>query len=152
MAYNPKYMDLALEEAQKAGLRDEVPVGAVLVVEGRVIAAFGNEIMARNDPTAHAEILVLREAGHTLKSPRIPEGELYVTLEPCPMCAQAIAFGRLKAVYFGAPDPKGGGILQGPKIFTQPTCHHHLEEVCGPLDLDHSPRLLKEYFKKKRQK
>ena len=126
-------MDIALDEARAAGGRGEVPVGAA-VVDGKtgiLVARAGNEVEARGDPTAHAEMLVLRAAGGARGGPRLEICDLYVTLEPCPMCAQAIAFGRIRRLYFGAYDPKGGGVDHGPRIFQQSTCHHQPETYGG---------------------
>ena len=121
----PSPMEMALEQAGRAEARGEVPVGAVLVdAAGQVLAAAGNEVEARHDPTAHAEILVLRAAAALRRAPRIEDCDLYVTLEPCAMCAAAIAVARLKALRFGAEDPKGGAVEHGPRLFYQPTIHH----------------------------
>jgi len=146
-----EYMDLALAEAEAAAGRGEVPVGCVIVdaVSGRVLAAAGNETEARADPTAHAEMLALRSAGRIKGSPRLPDCDLYVTLEPCPMCAQAISFFRIRRVYFGAYDPKGGGIEHGPRIFGQPTCHHR-PEVYGGIAEQAAGALLKTFFRNRR--
>jgi tRNA(Arg) A34 adenosine deaminase TadA len=145
-------MELALEEARRAGARGEVPVGAVLVEggTGAVLAAAGNETEASFDPTAHAELLVIRAAARARGAPRLPDCDLYVTLEPCPMCAQAIAFARLRRVYYGTADPKGGGVESGPRIFAQPTCHHR-PEVYGGIGERASESLLKEFFARLRQ-
>jgi len=117
------HMALALRAAEEAAERGEVPVGAVIVdaASGEVLAVAGNEVEARSDPTAHAELLVIRAAAAMRQSPRLPDCDLYVTLEPCPMCAQAIAFARMRRLYFGAADAKGGGVEHGPRIFDQPT-------------------------------
>jgi tRNA(adenine34) deaminase len=145
------FMQIAIEEAVAAAKRDEVPVGAVLVdmTTGDIIARRGNEIVERNDPTAHAEMLVIRDAAAKLRAPRMPQCALYVTLEPCPMCSQAIAFARIKHLYFGADDPKGGGVLHGPKIFEQPTCHHKIIIQHGEAK-NRCGQLLKDFFKAKR--
>lgn len=145
------YMAIALEEARKAAARDEVPIGAVLVnrESGAIIARNGNRTRETNDPTAHAEILVIREGCEKSSAQRIPECDLYVTLEPCAMCAAAIAFARIGTLVFGAPDEKGGGVLHGGKFFEQPTCHHKIEVVNGLL-ADECGALLKEFFKSKR--
>lgn len=149
----PDFMDLALAEAKKAGGAGEVPVGAVLVEgkTGTVIAVAGNRTEADNDPAAHAEILALRAGGKARGAPRLEDCDLYVTLEPCPMCAQAIAFARIRRLYFGAPDPKGGGVDHGPRIFSQPTCHHR-PEVYGGLHETRAAALLKSFFAAKRRK
>ncbi len=145
------YMDLALAEARAAAARGDVPVGAVVVdpVSGEVVARAGNRVEANHDPTAHAEILALREAAAARGSARLPELDLYVTLEPCPMCATAISFARLRRVEFGAYDPKGGGVEHGPRIFTQPTCHHAPEIVGGVAEAE-SAALLKAFFAARR--
>jgi tRNA(adenine34) deaminase len=118
-------MDLALAQAAAAGLRGEVPVGAVLVdPEGRIIAEAGNRTRELSDPTAHAEILAIREACRTLGSERLTGCDLYVTLEPCPMCAGAISFARIRRLYYGADDPKSGGVRHGARVFAHATCHH----------------------------
>lgn len=142
-------MAQALEQARLAAARGEVPVGAVLVRDGRVIAAAGNRVEELSDPTAHAEVLVLREAAAGAGSPRLEGCDLYVTLEPCPMCATAISFARLRRVYFGAYDPKGGGVEHGPRIFDQPTCHHR-PEVVGGLSEAACATLLREFFRQRR--
>jgi len=146
------FMALALEEARNAALRSEVPVGAVLVdgATGEILAQAGNEVEARADPTAHAEILVLRAAAARAGSPRLPNVDLYVTLEPCPMCATAISFARLRRVYFGAYDPKSGGVEQGPRVFQQPTCHH-APEIYGGVREQDSADLLQKFFSARRK-
>ncbi len=144
------WMDLAFEEAEAAAGAGEVPIGAVLVDStGRLLARAHNRVEALADPTAHAEMLVIREAASSLGQKRLPEAELYVTLEPCPMCAQAIAFARLRRLPFGAYDPKGGGGAHGPRTFEQPTCHHRLE-VTGGLQEARSAGLLKAFFRARR--
>jgi tRNA(adenine34) deaminase len=144
-------MNLALDQARQAGNRGEVPVGAVLVdpETGRVVAAAGNRVEADHDPTAHAEMLVIRAAAAAHGSARLTGFDLYVTLEPCPMCATAISFARLRRVEFGAYDPKGGGIEHGPKIFSQPTCHHH-PEVIGGVREQEAADMLKVFFAARR--
>ena len=148
----PDHMNRALDEARRAADRGEVPVGAVVVdaATGAVIAAAGNAVEATADPTAHAELLAIRAAAKAKGVPRLPDCDLYVTLEPCPMCAQAIAFARLRRVYYGAADPKGGGVEHGPRIFAQPTCHHR-PEVYGGIGERASEALLKEFFARLRQ-
>lgn len=150
-AKNQDFMALALAQAQAAADRGEVPVGAVLVdsVSGSVVARAGNQVEADHDPTAHAEILAIREAAAVHGSARLPDFDLYVTLEPCPMCATAISFARLRRVYFGAYDPKGGGIEHGARIFDQPTCHHRPEVIGGMREQD-SAALLKSFFAARR--
>jgi tRNA(Arg) A34 adenosine deaminase TadA len=141
----------ALAEAERGGARGEVPVGAVLVDggSGRILAASGNRVEELHDPTAHAELLVLRAAAAAGAAKRLPEADLYVTLEPCPMCAQAIAFARLRRVYFGAYDAKGGGVEHGPRIFQQPTCHHR-PEVYGGIREREAADLLQRFFRERR--
>ena len=143
-------MARALAEAEAAAARAEVPVGAVLVDgDGKVLAADGNRVEERHDPTAHAEMLVLRAAAAALGSPRLVGCDLYVTLEPCPMCAQAVSFARIRRLYFGAPDPKGGGVEHGPRLFSQPTCHHR-PEVYGGIDERRAAELLRDFFAERR--
>ncbi len=141
------YMTQALEAAQAATVYGEVPVGAVLVeaASGRVLAITANRVEQDRDPTAHAEILAIRAGAKELQTPRLTDCDLYVTLEPCAMCAQAIAFARLRRVVFGAYDPKGGGVEHGARIFTQPTCHH-APEVIGGLEEEACGALLREFF------
>lgn len=125
-------MDRALRQARLAAQRGEVPIGAVIVgPEGAVLAEAGNRTEGDRDPTAHAEMLAIRAAAARLGASRLVDCDIHVTLEPCPMCAQAISFARLRRVYFGASDPKGGGIEHGPRIFSQPTCHHRPEVYSG---------------------
>jgi tRNA(adenine34) deaminase len=143
-------MDHALREARAAAERGEVPIGAVIVgPDGTVLAATGNRTEADRDPTAHAEMLVIRQAAAKLGSPRLIDCDLHVTLEPCPMCAQAISFARLRRVYYGAADPKGGGIEHGPRIFSQPTCHHRPEVYSGIAEQE-AGELLRRFFKERR--
>ncbi len=145
------YMQRAWEEAKKAGARDEVPVGAVLVHvrTGEIVSACGNETKDRSDPTAHAEILCIRAVCAHERAQRIPDYDLFVTLEPCAMCAAAVSFARLRRIIFGASDPKMGGILHGGRFFTQTTCHHRPEIVSG-LMAEESGLLLKTFFKARR--
>ncbi|MCF3628282.1 nucleoside deaminase [Thalassospiraceae bacterium LMO-SO8] len=145
------FMSQALEEARAAASRGEVPVGAVVVeaATGRVLARAGNETEATHDPTAHAEILALRRAAQAQGAPRLTDCDLYVTLEPCAMCAAAISHARIRRLYFGAYDPKGGGVEHGPRFFTQPTCHH-APEVVGGLGETEAAALLKDFFKDRR--
>jgi tRNA(adenine34) deaminase len=143
-------MERALEEARQAASRGEVPVGAVLVDgEGRVLASAGNRTEESSDPTAHAEILVIRAAAARRGEARLPDCDLYVTLEPCPMCAAAIAFARIRRLYFGAYDPKGGGVEHGPRIFARPTCHHR-PEIYGGIDEARAAALLRGFFEARR--
>ncbi len=141
----------ALAEASRAAERGEIPVGALLVdaISGEVLAADGNRTEELNDPSAHAELLVIRAAAAAKGAPRLPDCDLYVTLEPCPMCAQAISFARIRRVYFGAYDAKGGGVEHGPRIFGQPTCHHR-PEVTGGLDEQACGELLRSFFAARR--
>ncbi len=145
------YMEMALKEASLAADRGEVPVGAVIVdgLGGEVLAWAGNRTEESNDPTAHAEILAIREAASKLGNPRLENCDLYVTLEPCPMCATAISFARLRRLYFGAYDPKGGGVDHGPRVFEQSTCHHR-PEVIGGMEESRSAALLKQFFRELR--
>jgi tRNA(adenine34) deaminase len=144
-----RFMQIALTAAAAAAARGEVPVGAVLVRDGRPLATAGNEVEARADPTAHAEILVLRAACAALGSPRLDDCDLYVTLEPCPMCAAAIALARIRRLYFGAYDPKGGGVEHGARVFERATCHHRPEVYGGIAETD-SAALLRDFFKRLR--
>ncbi len=142
-------MATALDQARLAAARGEVPVGAVVVAGGTVLAAEGNRVEERADPTAHAELLAIRAACQAAGVPRLPEADLHVTLEPCPMCAQAIALARIRRLYFGAYDPKGGGVDHGPRIFTQPTCHHR-PEVYGGIGEEAAAVLLRAFFADRR--
>lgn len=142
-------MDIALEEARAAGERGEVPVGCVIVREGAVIARAGNRTLAEHDPTAHAEIVAIRRAAAALGSERLAECDLYVTLEPCAMCAGAIAFARVRRLYYGAADPKGGAVDNGVQFFASPTCHHR-PEVYGGLAEAEASALLKRFFQERR--
>lgn len=143
-------MARALAEAEAAARCGEVPVGAVLVdAKGTVVAQAGNRTRTDNDPTAHAEMVVLRAAAAARGAERLTDCDLYVTLEPCPMCAQAISFARLRRLYYGAADPKGGGVENGPRIFAQSTCHH-APEIYGGLDESKAGELLKAFFKSRR--
>lgn len=143
------FMGLALEQAQEAQKRGEVPIGAVLVSEGAVIAAAGNRTRERSDPTAHAEMLVIREAAAQLSAERLCGCDLYVTLEPCTMCAAAISFARLRRLYFGATDEKGGAVVSGVRFFSQPTCHHTPDIYSGLAESEASS-LLKKFFRTRR--
>ncbi|PVB63230.1 tRNA-specific adenosine deaminase [Labrenzia sp. 011] len=142
-------MDLALEEAEMAAARGEVPVGAVVVLGDRVLARNGNRTLELNDPTAHAEVLVLREACAKLGSQRLADCDLHVTLEPCAMCAGAISFARIRRLYYGAADEKGGAVDHGSRFFSQPTCHH-APEVYSGFGETRSAALLKTFFRTKR--
>ncbi len=144
-------MDLALEEAEAAAAAGEVPVGAVLVdgTTGEVLARAHNRVEADADPTAHAELLAIRAAAQRLGAKRLVGADLYVSLEPCPMCAQAISFARLRRLVFAAYDPKGGGVEHGPRIFQQATCHHR-PEVVGGVQERRASDLLKAFFRDRR--
>ena len=141
---------LALDEARQAATRGEVPVGAVIVgPDGRALASTGNRIEELNDPTAHAEVLAIREAAAHLESPRLIDCDLYVTLEPCAMCAQAISLARVRRLVFAAYDPKGGGVEHGARVFSHTTCHHAPEVVGGVMESD-AAQMLKQFFKARR--
>ena len=139
----------ALAEAEAAAARGEVPVGALLLVDGRVLARAGNRSRALADPTAHAELLVIRQACAALGSERLDNADLYVTLEPCAMCAAAISFARIKRLYFAAADPKGGAVEHGTRFFNSPTCHH-APEVYGGIEEVRAAALLREFFAARR--
>lgn len=144
------FMDIALEEARAAGARGEVPVGAVVVSpEGAVVARAGNRTRELNDPTAHAEILAIRAACAAAGSERLGGHDLYVTLEPCPMCAAAISAARIGRLYYGAADPKSGGVAVGARVFAHPQCHH-APEVYDGIGAAEAERLLKGFFAAKR--
>ena len=147
----PSFMALALEEAEAAAAAGEVPVGAVLVDgrDGTILARDRNRVEELTDPTAHAEMLAIRAAARRLGAKRLTEADLYVTLEPCPMCAQAIAFARLRRLYFGAYDPKAGGVDHGPRIFERPGCNHR-PEIVGGLDERRCAAVLKGFFAARR--
>lgn len=145
------FMAAALGQAEAAARRGEVPVGAVIVSQNRIVAAAGNETRARNDPTAHAEMLAIRQAAGLLGRERLGGADLYVTLEPCAMCAAAISFARLRRLYFGASDEKGGAVVNGPRFFSSPTCHH-APEVYSGLSETSSAELLQGFFRERRQK
>lgn len=147
----PTPMDEALAEARAAAARDEVPVGAVLVLDGKVIAADGNRTRQLLDPTAHAEMLVIREAAQVLGQERLNGADLYVTLEPCAMCAAAISHARIRRVYYAASDPKMGAVAHGPRFFDQPTCHHAPDVYDGIGEQD-AAALLKGFFAGKRER
>jgi tRNA(Arg) A34 adenosine deaminase TadA len=145
-----RHMDQALAQARLAAAREEVPVGAVLVAaDGAVLAADGNRTRELSDPTAHAEMLVIRQAAARVGAERLTGANLYVTLEPCPMCAAAISLARIRRLYWGASDPKGGGVEHGPRIFTQPTCHH-VPEHYGGFSETEAARLLVAFFSARR--
>jgi tRNA(adenine34) deaminase len=140
---------MALDEARAAGARGEVPVGCVIVRDGAVIARAGNRTLADRDPTAHAEIIAIRAAAASLGSERLEGCDLYVTLEPCAMCAGAVAFARIRRLYYGAADSKGGAVDNGVQLFASPSCHHR-PEVYGGLAEAEAGALLKEFFRERR--
>jgi tRNA(adenine34) deaminase len=142
-------MDDALAEARAAQAADEVPVGCVIVREGAVIARAGNQTLRDRDPTAHAEMLAIRAAAGALGTERLADCDLYVTLEPCAMCAAAISFARIRRLYYGAADPKGGAVENGVRFFASPTCHHR-PEVYGGMSESEAGALLKDFFKARR--
>jgi len=144
------HMQIALCEAAAAATRGEVPIGAVIVAaDGQILARAGNGTRADNDPTAHAEIVAIRAACKALGTERLPDTSLYVTLEPCPMCAAAISFARICRLYWGASDPKGGGVEHGPRIFSHPTCHHRPELYPGLAESE-CAGLLRDFFASRR--
>jgi tRNA(adenine34) deaminase len=144
------FMDLALDEARAAGARGEVPIGAVVVSpDGAVVARAGNRTRELSDPTAHAEVLALRAACAAAGSERLPGHDLYVTLEPCPMCAAAISFARVARLYYGAADPKSGGVAQGARVFSHPQCHH-VPEIYDGIGAGEAGVLLKDFFAERR--
>ena len=145
------HMELALREAHAAAARGEVPIGAVLVSPaGEVVAAAGNRTRELSDPSAHAEMLVIREGGTKLGSERLIDHDLYVTLEPCPMCAAVISFARIRRLYYAASDPKGGGVEHGPRVFSHATCHHKPELYPG-LGENEAAAILRTFFAARRE-
>jgi tRNA(adenine34) deaminase len=146
---SPPFMQFALEEARAAQARGEVPIGCVIVRGGEVIARAGNSPITDKDPTAHAELLAIRQGAAALKSDRLTDCDLYVTLEPCTMCAAAMSFARIRRLYFGAADPKGGAVEHGVRFFASPTCHHR-PEVYGGINESECAGLLKEFFQARR--
>ena len=142
-------MSRAFEEARLAASRGEVPVGAAITRHGRIIATGGNRTLADRDPTAHAEIVAIRAAAEAIGSERLIDCDLYVTLEPCAMCAGAISFARIRRLYFAASDPKGGAVDNGPRFFAQPTCHH-APDVYGGIRESEAAELLRAFFKERR--
>ena len=149
-AVRDSHMQLALAQARRAGERGEVPVGAVVVAaDGTVLAAAGNRTRELSDPTAHAEVLAIREACAHLRAERLVDCDLYVTLEPCPMCAAAISFARVRRLYYGASDAKGGGVEHGARVFAQATCHH-APEIYDGIEAAASTALLKAFFAHRR--
>ncbi|MEM7289932.1 MAG: nucleoside deaminase [Pseudomonadota bacterium] len=149
MPTKASFMMQAFEQAELAAHRGEVPVGAVIVHKGKILAADGNRTLELKDPTAHAEILVIKKAAQALNSERIGHCDLYVTLEPCAMCAGAISFARIRRLYYGASDKKSGGVEHGGRFFIQSTCHHAPEIYPGLMETE-CRTLLKTFFKKKR--
>src|ERR1700704_2377539 len=143
------FMDLALKAAENAGKSGEVPIGCVIVLNGEVIAAVGNRTLTDRDPTAHAEILAIRLAAEVVGSERLADCDLYVTLEPCTMCAAAISFARIRRLYYGAADPKGGAVENGVRFFSSPTCHHR-PEIYGGIAESDAAALLKDFFRARR--
>ncbi len=143
------FMDMALAEARAAGEVGEVPIGCVIVRGGAVVARAGNRTLADRDPTAHAELVAIRQAAALLGSVRLNACDLYVTLEPCAMCAGAVAFARIRRLYYGAADPKGGAVENGVKFFSSPTCHHR-PEVYGGIAEAEASALLKDFFRERR--
>ena len=143
------FMDLALKEARAAQAAGEVPVGCVIVRDGAVLAAAGNRTLADRDPTAHAEMLAIRAAAASLGSERLADCDLYVTLEPCAMCAAAISFARIRRLYYGAYDPKMGAVDHGVRFFESPSCHHR-PEIIGGIAASESGEMLKKFFAGKR--
>ncbi len=143
-------MALALQAARDAEVLGEVPIGAVVTgPDGAVLAIAGNRTIIDRDPTAHAEMLAIRQACSRLGSERLTGCDLHVTLEPCPMCAAAISFARIRRLYYGAPDPKGGGVEQGARVFAQPTCHHVPEIYSGIAEAE-AAALLRDFFRARR--
>lgn len=145
-----RFMELALAEAEAAGKRGEVPIGAVVVLDGEVIASAGNRTRELHDVTAHAEIAAIRLAAERVGDERLSGADLYVTLEPCTMCAAAISFARIRRLYYGAEDPKGGGVDNGVRFYAQPTCHH-APEVYSGIGERRAADILKTFFRERRE-
>ena len=143
------FMEAAFEEAEEAARRGEVPIGAVVACRGEILARAGNRTRELNDPTAHAEMLAIRAACLATGSERLPDADLYVTLEPCPMCAAAISFARIRRLYFGAVDEKGGAVVSGARLYTLPTCHHAPEIYAG-ISEKRAAQMLKSFFRDRR--
>ncbi len=146
---SPSFMQIALEEARAAEKRGEVPVGCVIVRESKIVARAGNRTLSDKDPTAHAELFAIRQAAVALGSERLTDCDLYVTLEPCTMCTAAMSFARIRRLYFGATDPKGGAVEHGVRFFAQPTCHHR-PQVYGGINESECAALLKDFFQARR--
>lgn len=144
-----RFMEQALDEARAAAARGEVPVGAVVVLDGTVIASAGNRTREQNDVTAHGEVLAIRAAAERIGSERLIDADLYVTLEPCTMCAAAISFARIRRLYYGAEDEKGGGVDHGVRFYAQPTCHH-APEVYSGIAASEAAAILKDFFSGRR--
>jgi tRNA(adenine34) deaminase len=142
-------MEMALDEARAAGARGEVPVGCVVVRDGEVVARAGNRTLADRDPTGHAELIAIRAAAAALGTERLTDCDLYVTLEPCAMCAAAMSFARVRRLYFGASDPKGGAVENGVRFFSAATCHHRPDVYSG-INESESAVLLKDFFQARR--
>lgn len=151
MTFSNNYMTMALKEAEKAAERGEVPVGAVIVngLTGEVMACCSNQVVESYDPSAHAEVLAIRETCHKLENERLENCDLYVTLEPCPMCAQLISLARIRRLYFAAYDEKGGGVENGPRIFNAKSCHHR-PEIYGGIGEGEAIKLLRDFFRSRR--
>ncbi|MDK1384507.1 nucleoside deaminase [Sinorhizobium sp. 8-89] len=149
MTDTTRFMDSALEEARKAAARGEVPIGAVVVLDGRIVAAAGNRTRELNDITAHAEIEAIRQAAASVGTERLTGADLYVTLEPCTMCAAAISFARIRRLYYGAEDPKGGAVDSGVRFYASPTCHH-VPDVYSGLAEREAADILRDFFAGKR--
>jgi tRNA(adenine34) deaminase len=145
----PSFMDLALDEARAAAAAGEVPIGCVIVRDREVIAQAGNRTFAGRDPTAHCEMLAIRRAADALATERLIECDLYVTLEPCTMCAAAISFARIRRLYYGAPDPKGGAVESGVRFYDSPSCHHR-PEIYGGIGEGEAAKLLQDFFRARR--
>ena len=145
----PSFMDLALKAAENAGNSGEVPIGCVIVLNNEVIATAGNRTLTDRDPTAHAEILAIRQATEIVGSERLVDCDLYVTLEPCTMCAGAISLARIRRLYYGAADPKGGAVESGVRFFASPTCHH-APEIYSAVGETEAAALLRDFFKMRR--
>ena len=146
---SPSFMQMAIDEARAAQARGEVPVGCVIVRGGDIVARAGNRTLADKDPTAHAELLAIRQAAAALGSERLTDCDLYVTLEPCAMCATAMSFARIRRLYFGAADPKGGAVEHGVRFFAQASCHHR-PEVYGGINESECAALLRDFFAARR--
>lgn len=149
MAETNRFMAAALDEAQAAGARGEVPIGAVVVLDGAIVGRGGNRTREKNDVTAHAEIEAIREAAAVLGQERLAGADIYVSLEPCTMCAAAISFARIRRLYYGASDPKGGGVEHGARFYGQPTCHHAPDVYSGIAETE-AAGMLKDFFRHKR--